>query len=447
MPKQSKSDANSLFMVKLVNEDYVSEHVGEAYASLMLNPAVTWAKFILTDDQPNDNRHRVPQTEFHNLIKSGLHMPVKMAYGKINEDHDDAFPLGVITHLKQEDNKVVALAALWTEERPSDVRYIKDKVAAKEPVNVSWEILFGDFTEEDGVVDLKDTSLKAATIVGIPAYAGRTPILAVAAKKWSKAYVTQLPDSAFLHVESREAVDEEGNTIQNITRQFPMRNSDGNLDAERAVTSIAEISASSLSDEKKTAYMEIANKLIKDASDNQTKPVEIEAGNINSEESTLDELNELKNKIAQLESELAAKVAEVTEAQEMLASRDEQLTELESLREFKANADAEKDEIEKLALVKTKFEEVGIAKEDAYFVDNKDFLLKVAADEDTLAFMLQELVSFKGDEPEDVEEDGEEDAEGQASKAKKIPNLQSNNQETLTIEALAKGLRERGKVK
>lgn len=171
-------------MLELPNEQsFDNSEINEADASAVnsANEFISWAKFILTDDLPNENKHRVKQEEFKNLIDSGTYMPFKMAYEKPKDDHSDAFPLGVIAHLKQAGNQVIALAALWKKEREEDIAYIKECIANKIPVNVSWEIMHEDSAiGEDGVEDLIGTSLRGVTIVGRPAYAGRTPVLQVA---------------------------------------------------------------------------------------------------------------------------------------------------------------------------------------------------------------------------------------------------------------------------
>lgn len=177
-------------MVELIDENEAKETLGEAFASFLQNPTVVWAKFILTDDKTNGNGERIPKTEFANLINSGMHMPVKMALGEIAPGHDDSKPLGVITNLQEVETEsgasaIVALAALWGEERPADVDFIKQRFSNQQPVNVSWEILYQDrvFNETQGSMDLVSTVLRAATIVGNPAYMGRTPFLSIAAKK------------------------------------------------------------------------------------------------------------------------------------------------------------------------------------------------------------------------------------------------------------------------
>jgi len=159
-----------------------SEKVNESFASLLLNPNVTWAKFILTDDEPNGNNVRIPKEEFSNLVNSGVHMPIKMTLGNI-KGHKASMPIGVITHLKEVGNRVEGLAALWNSERPEDIGLLKDKKEKEETLNISWEIAYQAFTESEiyeGVRDLYHTVLKAATVVETPAYEGRTTILALA---------------------------------------------------------------------------------------------------------------------------------------------------------------------------------------------------------------------------------------------------------------------------
>jgi len=159
-----------------------SEKVNESFASLLLNPNVTWAKFILTDDEPNGNKVRIPKEEFSNIINSGIHMPIKMTLGKI-KGHEASMPIGVITHLKEVGNRIEGLAALWNSERPEDIGLLKEKKDNDETLNISWEIgytMTTDSEKYEGVMDLYHTVLKAATLVETPAYEGRTTILALA---------------------------------------------------------------------------------------------------------------------------------------------------------------------------------------------------------------------------------------------------------------------------
>ena len=155
----------------------------DAFASISLNPLLRWLKFILTDDQPNENKQRIPQEEFDNLIRSGINMPIKMAEGDIADGHPGSKPIGVITHLKQVGNKIEGLAALWSSERPDDVDLIIDEFESGTPPQISWEVPFDEEIEdEDGIFTLKGIILRAATLVRLPAFAGRTPVIAVASK-------------------------------------------------------------------------------------------------------------------------------------------------------------------------------------------------------------------------------------------------------------------------
>jgi hypothetical protein len=244
--KLAKIGAKLQNMVYLVENDEAKQELGAAFASLVLNPTVSWAKFILTDDRMNGNGQRIPKEEFANLINTGVHMPVKMALGEIAPGHDDSKPLGVITHLKEietEDGSsaIVALAALWGEERPADVAFIKERHAKNQPVDVSWEILYENevFNEALGSIDLISTALRAATVVGNPAYKGRTPFLAISSK------TARSDESATVTEEVHEDITEETTVEKELQEK---------LDA--ALAEITDLKAK-LS-EKETAIAELA---------------------------------------------------------------------------------------------------------------------------------------------------------------------------------------------
>jgi uncharacterized small protein (DUF1192 family) len=150
-------------------------------AAVSRNPRVAWAKFVFTDDQPNLNNKRVPIDEFNNIIKTGVHMPIKMQEANVQGEHSLSIPIGVITNLAKQDNKVVGLAALWKEERPEDVALIQESYASKEPLKLSWELFYTDSEEEaNGVEALKGTTVRGITFVGKPAYDGRTNVYEMA---------------------------------------------------------------------------------------------------------------------------------------------------------------------------------------------------------------------------------------------------------------------------
>jgi len=164
--------------VKLILDNDIEELAAEA--SISLNKNLTWIKLVLADDVYNENRQRIPREEFVNVIKTGIFMPIKMAEGSIAEGHEDARPLGTMSHIKTNGNTIEALAAVWQKERPEDVEYLKGRYANNEPIDFSWELTYKDSIVDDDGETLTGVSMNAATIVGRPAYAGRTPAIAIA---------------------------------------------------------------------------------------------------------------------------------------------------------------------------------------------------------------------------------------------------------------------------
>lgn len=432
-----KSENIAKFSVQLLSEDDLKVELGEAFSSIFVSPAVTWTKFVLTDSQPNANNQRVPKEEFPNLINTGKFMPIKMAQGEIADGHDAAAPLGVMTHLKEEGETVVALAALWSRERPADIEYIKTLLSNGAPVNVSWEILYGDYSlTEAGIMDLKDVTLRAATIVGMPAYQGRTPVLAIAAKKWSKAFLESLPNESFLYI------DRLGQ------RHFAYKDENGNVDPSRFQPLLEEISRSNLPENTLKHIRKQVSRLRETseagASLNDVsieRLVEVVAEDGATEELIVDELETLKQRVTELEAEvqsakdaLAAKDAELAAlADEKSASVTAQAAledELNSLRALKQELDAKAEREAKLNAIKERFTAAGLEKPDEYFANNAEHLLGL--NEAGLDFMLQELVSFKEAAPE---------TNGEASV--KLPNLGGSARTSSDVSEIAKALRQR----
>jgi hypothetical protein len=152
----------------------------EATAAVNTNQSVAWAKFVLTDDKPNNNKQRIPQSEYDNLIATGILMPIKMAIKNPTGNHPDSRPIGVIANLKKEGDLIMGLAALWEKENPEDIQILRNMYEAGKPLQLSWEIMYATSEDEAGVQVLRDTALRSTVIVGNPAYAGRTPIIALA---------------------------------------------------------------------------------------------------------------------------------------------------------------------------------------------------------------------------------------------------------------------------
>jgi prefoldin subunit 5 len=170
-------------IVKLNIDEDISDLPKEVLAAISKNPTLKWIKFVLTDDAPNANNQRIPREEFSNLVTTGIHMPIKMSQGYIRDGHEYAVPIGSITSLIERDRFVEGIAGLWAKEYPGEIGLLRDMAATDQKPQLSWEILYGDSTmTDDGVESFAETSLAAATVVGMPAYEGRTPITIMASK-------------------------------------------------------------------------------------------------------------------------------------------------------------------------------------------------------------------------------------------------------------------------
>ena len=151
---------------------------------------------------------------------------------------------------------------------------------------------------------------------------------------------------------------------------------------------------------------------------------------------TMDELEQAKAKVAELEAkvdELKSQSAELDQLKATKATLDE---EVQMLREYKETKEKEQADASRLEEIKSKFTEAKIEKESKYFDDNKELLLGL--DPQALDFMMQELVAFKGATASTKEDDDKQD----------IPNFvnKENGKVSDPIE-LGKALRESRKIK
>jgi len=324
-------------IIKKYTVDFVDEDDEQlAEAAIAANHSFNYLKFILTDDEPNANRQRIPKEEFENVIRTGFFTPLKMARGGIKQGHELSEPLGVITHLQENDNQIRGLAALWSEERPDDVKIIKEAYINKRPLNISWELGYtASSYEDDGTENLHGVTLRAATLVDLPAYKGRTPVIQVASEK--------------------------------------------------------------------------------------------------KEDTDLDELEKTQKELEDTKELLSKAQEEIETLKEQLKGLEGQASELEELREFKAEIDREIEEEKALEAIKAQFTEAGVEKDEEYFYENKERLLAMAQED--LEFMLQEIVAFSAKE-EDEEEEEDDEAGLQ------IPNARNKQEKRLVGRELGKALKE-----
>lgn len=386
MKNSSKLNTEDENVVQLLSDDEVESEFGVATAAVApTDKAITWAKFVLTDNKPNGNNQRIPDEEFESVIRTGLYKPVKMGLGEIKDGHDGAKPLGVITNLKREGDVILGLAALWDHERSGDVSMVKKAVNSGKPVNVSWELLYGRKDVIDGVENLRDIILTAATIVGIPAYAGRTQFIAVAAsKKWSQSYIDNLPETSFLFV------NHDG------SKHFAYRDADGKIATERFSLLAQEIAESNL---PQNTLKNIRHQLSKMNSVIKADAALIEL--VGEPEMELEEqkLNtELENKISELETKLADAVAALNDMTAKFEQANASVIalndEIVPLREFKAVAEQKAQREAKILAIRGKFETASIAKSEEYFADEAKLESLLKMDDAALDFMIQELTAF-----------------------------------------------------
>ena len=145
------------------------------------NPNLGWLEFVLTDAMPNSNKQGLKVEAFASLVNTGMFMPIKMATGKINLDHSEAEPLGAIASLVADETQILGKAALWKQERQADYEMLVSMSANSKPIDISWEIAYTESeVDEEGVEWITNPVLTGAALVGLPAYAGRTPVTAVA---------------------------------------------------------------------------------------------------------------------------------------------------------------------------------------------------------------------------------------------------------------------------
>jgi hypothetical protein len=311
--------------IKLESQIELIDSTDEAFSSVSLNPNFQWGKVVICDDQPNLNKMRIPESEFDNLIRTGINSPIKMDYGKIT-GHEEAQgkPIGVISQIKKETNKLIALVALWKKEREEDIAMLKDMYLKNQPPQTSWEIGYSEMkTDDKGIQDLFGTMLNGLAVVANPAYAGRTGFVAMSSK------------------------------TENL------------------------------------------------------------------QENSMEELDQLKARVTELETLLASKETELTSAK----------SELKTLQDFKAEIDKKEADETKLANIRKKFIDAKIEKDDAFYAEKRETLLGL--EDSAVDFMIQEMVAFST---------AQASTEHQPVKIPNIPNVEAKDLDDPV--KLAKALRE-----
>ncbi len=146
------------------------------------HPGQQLLSFVFTDYKPNKNKQAVPREEADNIIRRGMHMPVKISFASRKaKGHLGAFPIGPILSLREENERIIGEAVVWKNEFPDVAAYLEKASAEDSGVHFSWELLYADSEiDADGNQWLHGIVPAGITIVDTPAYQGRTPLLAVA---------------------------------------------------------------------------------------------------------------------------------------------------------------------------------------------------------------------------------------------------------------------------
>lgn len=273
------------------------------------HPFITIARFIFADDKPNENGMAVDFSEFENIKRTAIGMPVKMLFtGAGVSSHPGSTPIGVIRGMTQEtlpDNshRLIADAVLWPEEFPDEVSYLKTAFAEGKAPGISYELGYKDSITKNGIKWLKNVITLAATFVKNPAYGTRTPLLALAADAtlenfattiietakrmgisledlidqletmsgdtedtmpeddmqeteaavWSAAYENDLPDSCFAYIEPGGKKDSSGKTTPRSLRHLPYKDKSGKIDLPHLRNALARVSQTDIPASAKAA--------------------------------------------------------------------------------------------------------------------------------------------------------------------------------------------------
>lgn len=153
--------------------------LGLAVAEDTAHPLQKRLKFVFTDFQPNGNKQGVPTKEAQNVASTAMFMPVKINYSDKPLGHENAVPIGPITSVNVTEENILGEAIFWADEYPDIAEWLAEASKKDGGVQFSWELYFGKSEKDDnGVEWLNDIVTAGITIVGNPAYQGRTPLLA-----------------------------------------------------------------------------------------------------------------------------------------------------------------------------------------------------------------------------------------------------------------------------
>jgi len=157
--------------------------------------------------------------------------------------------IGVIMNARFEKGKLKAEAWLEPERIKEVDSRIMEAIEREEMLELSTG-LFVDVEPMDGVFNGKDyvgiaRNYRPDHLAILPDKVGACSIEDGAGflrnAKWSTKYINDLPDSAFLYIESGGKKDEEGKTTPRSLRHLPYKDADGNIDLPHLRNAVARI--------------------------------------------------------------------------------------------------------------------------------------------------------------------------------------------------------------
>lgn len=285
----------------------------KAYASEQ-NPLRTIVEFVLTDFQPNKNKQRIPKSEAENIITSALNMPIKINYENNRiKGHEFSIPIGTLSQVWAEDDAIMARSIIWKEEFPKIDEHLRRATSEGKSIGTSWEILYRNSTEDNGITDLHDCLVQATTIVDNPAYGERTRILSIAESLDYMDELEQMREKIFRFLEAFDTVYAEA--VQQEIQKTAIDDMESVLDKIKSL--VASLQASKAEVETKLQEAETLNTSLK---------VELE-----------DKITVLQSRVTELETEKADAEKQRADA-EVLENR------LEALKELGVTLDKERVE-------------------------------------------------------------------------------------------------------
>lgn len=207
-------------MEKIIRQTAIAEII-DTPTDDFKHPYLTTAKFIFADDKPNGNNQAIEADDFDSIIKTAVGMPIKMSFtGQDVGHHRGAYIIGFMKNLTKsvaEDgtNQLIAEAALYSEEFPEEVQFLKDKFAEGDAPGVSYELGYSDPIFKGPIEYLKNIVTGAATFVKFPAYGKRTALLALASAKTETDFMDTMK---ILVTQAEDHTDKGGKSVEDLEK-------------------------------------------------------------------------------------------------------------------------------------------------------------------------------------------------------------------------------------